>query len=385
MLGNTKALFARIGASLKKLNVPLGSSAPLGTKKTRSFLRFGIKEQILFAKRLSMMLTSGIPILQGLHMLEDGASTRSSRFIMGALAESVAKGVPLSESLKRFERVFGAFAVNIIHVGETSGTLPENLNYIAHELRKKHELTKKIVGALIYPAVIIFATVGITTMLIVYIFPKILPIFLSLKSELPLSTRSLIALSGFLSQNGLLIIGVVILLTIMHIVYMRKFISYRFILNRIILKIPVFGTLSRDYNLANIARTLSLLLKSDVRIVQALSIGGNSLKNEAYRRAMHRVGEGVLHGQLLSSQLKKEGSLFPSLFVQMVSVGETTGNLSESLMYLSDMYESEINDTTKNLSTILEPVLMLVMGVIVGFIAISIITPIYGITQNLHH
>jgi type II secretory pathway component PulF len=165
---------------------------------------------------------------------------------------------------------------------------------------------------------------------------------------------------------------------------MSNFISYRLLINHIILKIPVFGAMSRDYNLATIARTLSLLLKSDVRIVQSLEISGNTLKNEAYKRALRHVEEGVLHGQLLSAQLSKEGALFPSLFVQMVAVGEATGNLSESLMYLSDMYESEINDTTKNLSTILEPILMLVMGMIVGFIAISIITPIYGITQNLH-
>lgn len=383
MPGKTLSFSARIGASLKRLH-SRGGGAPKGTKQ-QPFTRFGIKEQILFAKRLSMMLTSGIPILQGLRMLEEGVSSRSSRFIMGALGDSVAKGVPLSDALKRFERIFGAFAINIVHVGETTGTLPENLNYIAHELRKKHDLTKKIVGALIYPAIIVLATVGITVMLIVYIFPKILPIFMSLKSELPLSTRSLIALSGFLSHYGLILFGAIVLISIMHMVYMRNFVSYRLVVNRIILKIPVFGAISRDYNLANISRTLSLLLKSDVRIVQALEIGGNSLKNEAYRRAMRHVGEGVLHGQLLSSQLRKEGNLFPPLFVQMVAVGEATGNLSESLMYLSDMYESEINDVTKNLSTILEPVLMLVMGIIVGFIAISIITPIYGITQNLHH
>ncbi len=347
------------------------------------FLSFSTKDQIIFAKRLSMVLRSGMPILQGLRMLEEEAHSRSIARISKSLADDVSQGVALSNALMKFESTFGQFFINIVRVGESSGTLPENLEYVAQELRKKDDLRKKVIGALVYPIVIVFATLGITTLLILYIFPKILPIFVSLKATLPLSTRILIAVSNFFMQYGLWVIVGLIVFVIVYLLLLR---IYRFSLfiDNILIRLPIFGRLSQYYNLANACRTLSLLLKSDVRIVNALDITVNSLKNKAYQKEFQMAGEVVLHGQRISTQLKTNKTLFPPLLTQMMSAGETTGNLSDTLMYLSDMYESEINDWTKNLTSVLEPVLMLTMGLMVGFIAISVITPIYGITQNLH-
>ena len=220
-------------------------------------------------------------------------------------------------------------------------------------------------------------------MLIVYIFPKIMPIFLSLKAELPWSTRALIWLSHTMTVYGVWIILGLIALAIGFSFAMRSP-QFHYRSDLVLLRIPVFGRLSQFYNLSNACRTLSLLLKSDVRFVAALAIAADSLKNQAYKRALEHVGEGVLRGQRMSVQLKEFPQLFPPLLMQMLSVGESTGNLSDTLMYMSEMYESEIRDWTKNLTSVLEPVLMLTMGLLVGFIAISIITPIYGITQSLH-
>lgn len=346
------------------------------------FISFSTREQIIFAKRLSMVLRSGMPILQGLRMLEEEAHSRSMARIAKSLADDVSNGLTLSSALKKFEDTVGEFFVNIVRVGETSGTLPENLEYIAQELKKKNDLHRQVVGALVYPLIIVLATTGITVMLIVYIFPKILPIFLSLKATLPLSTRILITVSTFLTAYGLWILLGLFVTGIVYVLLLR-FKKFHLAVDHVLIRLPIFGPLSQYYNLANMCRTLSLLLKSDVRIVSALDITADSIKNHAYRKALRAVGESVMSGQRVSVQLKKDRVLFPPLLTQMVQVGESTGNLSDSLMYLSDMYESEIKDWTKGLTSVLEPILMLTMGLLVGFIAISVITPIYGITQNL--
>lgn len=365
------------------IKLPLHKKAKKTTGQRKpTLLRFGTQEQIIFAKRLGMILRSGMPIMQGLHMLLGQASSRSASYVFNSLATHVSEGQSLSSGLGKFQNIFGDFCINIIKVGETSGTLHENLEYLAEELKKKQALKKKVIGALVYPAVIVLATVGISLVLTVYIFPKIAPIFQSFKTELPITTRMLIGISSFLlSKGGWLILGV-LAVTISYFLLLRlKLIHYFF--DQILLRLPLFGKLSQYYNLSNIARTLGLLLKSDVRIVESFSIVAHGTKNLVYREALLATALEISKGQKISLRLSDKPRLFPPIFSQMLAVGEATGNLSGSLMYVSEMYEEEINDLTKNLTTMLEPILMVVMGIVVGFIAISIITPIYGITQQL--
>ena len=346
--------------------------------------RFRVRDQIIFTKRLAMMLQSGMPIVTSLEMLGDESHAKGAGRIAMSLADDVARGMSLANALSKFKTVVGEFSISIVKVGESSGTLPENLEYIATELKKKYDLQKQVVGALIYPCVIVMSTLGITTMLIVYIFPKIMPIFLSLHVALPWSTRVLILYSYVLSHYGLWLLGGVVCMGV-SFSYALRLERFRLLVDQVILRIPVFGLLSRYYNLAQTCRTLSLLLQSDVRFVQALDIAADSLKNQVYTQALGVVSAGVLRGQRLSTELARFPRLFPPLLVQMISVGEATGNLSGTLMYMSEMYESDIRDWTKNLTSVLEPILMLTMGLLVGFIAVSIITPIYAITQNLHN
>ncbi|HVM73265.1 MAG TPA: type II secretion system F family protein [Candidatus Paceibacterota bacterium] len=346
------------------------------------FLRFPVREQILFAKRLAMILRSGVPLREGLLMLDVAGSSRSSGYILTHIIADVSRGTTLSSALAVFERVVGVFAINIIRVGENSGTLGSNLAYLAEELKKRDTLRKKVLGALVYPAIIIIATIGISLVLTVYIFPKITPIFKGFKHQLPFSTRLLIGASSFLLADGVwLIIGSIGVIIIG--VFLIRIPRVRRVLDHGILALPIVGRLACSYYLASITRTLSLLLVGGVRIVPALDIIAESIDNIAYREAVEGIAHAVGCGRKLSLEMYAHSTRFPALCAQMVAVGEETGDLQGSLMYIAEMYEEDITDLTRNLTTLLEPVLMLLMGTIVGFIAVSIITPIYGITQDL--
>lgn len=360
-----------------------GKSVDAKIQKSRpAFMRFPAQEQAHFAKRLAMVLRSGIPIMEGLVMLSSQNQNRASAYIYQELIMHVSNGQPLSVGMRSFANIFGDFSINIVKVGETSGTLHENLDYLAEELKKKTALKKKVVGSLVYPAVIVFATVGISLVLTMYIFPKITPIFASFSTELPLTTRLLMNFSNFLVKDGVLALLGVIAVCFAYGFSLRLK-SFHLVIDHILLRLPLFGKMSQYYNISNMCRTLSLLLKSDVGIVMALSIVADSTKNLAYRNAIRDIEREVMKGQKISGELLLRSELFPPIMSQMILVGERTGNLSDSLMYVSNMYEEEISDLTKNLTTMIEPVLMVVMGLVVGFIAISIITPIYGITQQL--
>lgn len=359
----------------------LGSVKPVPVAKP-FLLIFSADEQMHFAKRLAMIMRSGMPIVQGISLLGSQTHGSGTRYVFHELATHVSMGQSLSSGLKKFEHIFGEFAVNIVKVGETIGTLPENLEHLAEELKKARELKRKVQSALVYPAVIVFATLLITGFLTIYIFPKITPIFASLKSELPLSTKILMALSGFLIDYWLWVFcgGALFVVGVFFLFRVRV---ARLFWDEFTLRMPLFGPLSRYYNVANISRTFGLLLKSDVKIAQAFEILADSTKNLAYKKALVAGTKEILKGRKISAQFGDNMALFPPIIPQMISVGEQTGNLSGSLLYCAEMYEEELNDFTKNLTTILEPALMIIMGLIVGFVAVSIIMPIYGITQNL--
>jgi type IV pilus assembly protein PilC len=357
-----------------------GSANGLPARPIVLFL--SVKDRISFTKRLGMILRSGVPILEGLAMINSHVGSRSAAYIYRSIATDVASGHPLSSGLERFRSIFGDFCVNIVRVGEASGVLHQNLEYVATELKKRQTLRRKVISALIYPALIVVATIGIVVLLTAYLFPKIVPIFFSVKAELPVTTKILIAISDFLTAHGvMLLLGIVAMSLGMYVLLMIR--ALRQVCDRAFLSLPFVGSLSRLYNLANISRTLGILLKSSVDIVSAITLVSGGLTNRAYRRALDEINEQIIAGHNLSSQFARYPALFPPLFAQMIAAAEATGNLSSTLLFLSDTYEEEIDDLAKNLTTILEPALMIAMGIIVGFVAISIISPIYSITQNL--
>jgi type IV pilus assembly protein PilC len=346
------------------------------------FLRLSLNDQIMFAKRLAMLVKGGMPLLAGLKMMKKQAKTKSSSKIIEILCTDVENGSYLSASLQQFNKIFGDFAVNLIHVGEVSGTLDDNLAYLADALKKKQALRRKVINAMVYPIVIITATLGITGLLTLYLFPKILPIFSSFDFELPWTTKALIGFSALITGYGLYIFLGLVLLAI-GFVFAMKNKKFKYKVHRIILSLPVIGNLAQGYQLANICRTYGILLKSDVQIVEAAKITAGTTSNIVYHQELLHISEKLSRGEKLSDHMLDKEKLFPPVLTQMLAVGESTGNLIDTLIYLSEMYENEVDDTTKNLSTVLEPALMVFVGLVVGFIAVSIITPIYEITQYL--
>jgi len=355
-------------------------------RNTRLFSpgKLSIKKQTFFAKRLSFLIKSGEAMVESITLIKEQTKSKSEIAVYEQIIFDIKNGKSLANSLERCCGIFGNFAVNIIRAGESSGTLTQNLNYLAEELKKKELLRKKIISALLYPIIITVATFGITGFLVIYIFPKILPIFQSLKAQLPLSTRIIIYISNFIRNDWFYILIVIIMIRIG--LYFLKRYSYRvrFILDGFILRFPLVGNIAKNYNFTNICRTLGLLLKSGIPVTQALAITSETTENLQYKKVFYEISCGVIKGKTISEFLRLYPSIFTEMIVHTISIGEKSGNLSETLIYLSEYYENEFDDMTKNLSSSIEPILMIVMGVTVGFVAISVITPIYEITNSLH-
>lgn len=353
------------------------------TRKTL-FLRFSVKDQVFFAKRLSFLIHANVPMLDSLRIVQRQTKAKSKKQMFDEIINDVTNGQFLASSLSKFNKVFGNFAINIIRTGETTGTLDESLAYLAEELEKKQRLQRKVFGSLIYPALIIVATLGVVGLLTIYVFPKILPIFSSLDFELPITTKILIWFTDFVTAWGLWIAGATTLFFIIAAWFIAVQESAHYIWDRVVLKFPMLGKIALNYQVANLTRTLGLLLKTDTGVVDSFKIAAETTKNVAYKRALHQISTNILKGESISSQLAIHPGIFPDLMSQMVAIGERTGRLSDTFMYLSGLYEEEVDNQTKNLSNSIEPLLMITLGLVVGFIAISIITPIYQVTQSLN-
>jgi len=294
----------------------------------------------------------------------------------------LADGFPLSSSLAKYPRIFDSFLTSIIAVGEESGSLSGQLLYLAIQLEKKQELTSKVRGALFYPLVVMTGALGVGTYLAFFLLPKLLPLFNSLHIELPITTRILLAFSKGLLLYWMWVGGGLILAVIIGIV-LWQFRPIKHFGHRMLLAMPIFGRLVRDIQLVQINRVLGTLLKSGLQIVPALKVTSASVSNLVYVDALDETVIAVERGETLASTLKGWKRLFPGTAVSMIGVGERTGSLPRSLLAMADFSEREVDNLTKNLSALIEPLLLLILGVVVGFVALSIITPIYQLTQGM--
>ena len=350
---------------------------------TNPFFRLSLKQKMFFARHMAIMTRAGMRVVDVIKTMKRQAPSGSYGKLLDDLASDVKNGQFLADSLAKHRGLFGDFFINIIKVGEVSGTLADNLEYLADSLKKKHELQSKVQGALIYPVIILISTLGMAGGMMFFIFPKILPIFKSLKVELPLITKIFIGISNFLINHGLFVLLIIAAGLIVGALLLRiKILRYAW--HRAILMIPFAGSMVRDYNMVNFSRSLALLLKSGVKIVQALEITSSSTQNLVYKAQLKNASIEVGKGELASKTLAKSSRLFPITFTEMIGIGEETGKLAETASYLSDYFEQELDASTKSFSDILEPVLLLTMGGIVMFIALSIILPIYKVTTSVH-
>lgn len=356
--------------------------ASISQKFTAFSAGLSLRDQALFAKRLSLLIKAGVPLFEALNILKRQVKG-ANRKMFDHIAHDVAGGLFLSKSLLKFKNIFGDFTINIIKVGENSGTLGENLKYLAEEIDKKRELKGKVVGAIIYPAVILFFALAVSALMTLFLFPKLLPVFQSLHVSLPFTTRALIWLSSFLQQHGLAVLLGFAAAIVAFIFIFRRFETVRYARDAVLLRLPIIGGLFRNYHLTNITRTLGLLLKGQLRVLEAIEVAAETSTNLLYRRELEHLKYSITKGSTIAKHLEKHPGLFPIMITEMIGIGETTGNLSETLIYLAQICEQELDEDTKRLSSVIEPAMMIVMGLLVGFVAISIITPIYAITQHL--
>lgn len=351
---------------------------PEGSK----FLTVTAREKIMFAKHLAIMLDSGMPLREALEVMGGQVSSKNLQRMLNVMVRDLSDGFTLSSSLEKFPRVFKPFSVSIIRVGESSGTLPNALHYQAEQLEKSKDLEGKIKGALLYPIIIFFGALGIAGYLAFYILPRLLPMFSSLNVNLPPTTKALLAISAFIVKDWAIVLISTAVIVVSSILLYRVQ-SFKFMVHRMILRIPVFGPLLRAIQVAFFTRILGILLSSGVQIVQAIAVTAVSASNLVYRKELKQISERVERGESITDELEKTPKLFPKITTGMIKVGDRTGHLAESLMNAAEFSEKEVDEATKTLATLIEPITLLVVGGLVGFIALSIITPIYKITEGI--
>ncbi len=344
--------------------------------------RVSLSEKIMFTNNLSGMLTAGLPLTRALTVLVKQSNNKTLGGIIQNLIDDINKGGTLSLGMKKFPKVFSGVFVSMIHSGEESGSLPRTLSEIGMTLKKTYELNKKIKGALIYPSVIFTAMILIAILMMIYVVPTLTKTFKDVGTELPSSTKFIIFISDALSQH--LLLFVLFLFSVIFTIFLlfRLKIVQRYF-DLFILKIPLIGNLIKEMNTARTARTLSSLLASGVDLSRALTITEEVLQNVHYKELIHSCVDSIEKGVTLSSSFKEHTHLYPVMVGEMIEVGEETGKMSGMLMDIATFYESEVDEKTKNLSVIIEPVLMIFIGGAVGFFAVSMITPMYTVMDNI--
>ena len=349
-----------------------------------AFLQPKVKEGdiILFARQFSTMIDAGLPIIQCIDILYAQQENKTFKLMLKRIKETVESGSTLAEALKKYPKHFDDLFVNMIRVGETSGNLEEVLNILAVQLEKEHELLSKVKGALTYPAVILFAMIGIAILMLTYILPKLTGVFTDMKVELPASTMFIIAISDVLKNHGILVavffIGVIVLLRFFLMTDIGKK-----TLGFLLVNAPLIKNMVIKVNCSRFARIYSSLLKSGVSSVESLKILSETLTNYYYQNAMKDSAAKIQKGITLSSIISKYPKIFPVLVSQMIQVGEETGKTETILLKLAEFYEDEVSQLSKNMSSIIEPILMIFIGVAVGFMAFAILMPIYNIAGQI--
>jgi len=346
------------------------------------FFGIPLSEKMMFTRNLSVMIASGLALSKALKNLS--LQTKNKKFVkvLTVIQENIQAGSPFSDGLARFPGIFNELFVNMVRVGETGGNLEEVLVVLANQLEKEHDLLRKVRGALVYPAVIVVAMLGIGVVMMIYVVPQITAVFTDMNVELPVLTKFVISLSAALVKYWIWIIPSAIILAIGLKAFLitapgKKAGGF------IIINLPLIGKIVIKLNCARFCRIYSSLLKSGISVTKSLEILSRTLSNFYYQRTLLKAVEGVQKGVNLSDIIYEEKKIFPVLVPQMIEVGEETGKTEEVLAKLAEFYEEEVSQITKNLSSIIEPILMLFIGGAVGIFAVSIIQPMYSVMENI--
>ena len=341
-----------------------------------------LSQKIFFVQQLSVMVRTGISMSVALKTLAEQTSAKNFRAILTDLQQQVEKGNLLSKGLERYERTFGELFINMIRAGEASGKLEEVLKQLFVQMKKDHDIIAKVRGAMIYPMVVVVMMVAIGILIMIYVVPSILSVFKELDVELPLATRVMIAISDFVLAYGLYLVVATITLGIGLVMLIRSP-QGKVGFHQLLLRLPVAGAIIKKINLARFCRTLSSLLKTDIPIVSSFEITARILGNELYRRTLLEAKEKIKKGVGIHQALGVHPRLYPPVVLQMISVGEETGALDDILEESAIFYEDEVAQTMSELPSLIEPLLMVILGVGVAAMAVAVLMPLYSLSEAI--
>jgi len=353
----------------------------LEEKKKRLITSFTLRrvsdlEKMSLVRNMAMMIKAGLSLDRIIDSLKDQTQNLKLKKILIEVKEKIERGLPLSTALSFHPEIFSSLFLGLIKLGEESGNLDKTSKYLCSQLESRYEFKKKVKSALIYPLMVVSLAIIITFSLFIFLLPKISRLFSHLEVELPIFTRIFVTLVNFFQENLIYLLFSPLFLIILFSI-LTKNIKIKKFFQKFSISLPIFGKIVRNVNLSYLAQTLSLLLKSGMPIEKTLETTFEVIENQVYKERINKILEGIRKGEKLSSNLEKYSREFPIIFSKTVESGEKTGRLDESLLYLASFYSREVEREMKNLTIALEPILLIIVGLGVGFIALALISPIY--------
>lgn len=357
------------------------TSARLGSASWKRWLpalwSVGQVEKMTFARNLGVMIGAGLSMTRALEASAEQTHHAKFRMIIADLRQEITKGAAFTQALAKHKDVFSDFFIHMAEAGELSGKLESSFKLLARQMKRDHDLYSKVKSAMVYPAVVIGTLIAIAIIMLIYVVPALSQTFKELKVDLPLTTRVIIIFSDSFIQYGLAIGAALIVAFYAIIRFFRSDYGGR-VSDLIILRIPVFGSLVKKFNSARAARTIASLIAAGLSITKALEVTSRVVGNSEFSASLVRAIAEVEKGRALSSVMRESPKLYDPMFIQMLTVGEETGTMSRMLLRVALFYEEEVTNVTKNLSSVVEPAMMVIVGVIVGFFALSMIQPLYS-------
>lgn len=351
---------------------------PFYARKVTIFKRISRKDIVLFSRQLAIMFSSKVSLVEALTTIASQTKNFEFRERILDLSRQVEGGSAFSKALSRHPQIFSSFYISMVKSGEESGKLSESLAYLADHLEKEYYLTSRIQGAMIYPSMVIIVALVVLLLMIFFVIPQVAKVFQESGQALPIITQLVISLSLFLKKWGFLFIGLLVGFIIFVLRYIKTS-EGKENFDKISLRLPIIGELLKMVYLSRFAENLSTLISGGLPIAQALEITGEIVGNKVYQKIIFLTRDEVRRGEPISSVLRRYPGAFPPLFCQLTLVGEKTGTLQKILLNIVDFYQKEVDRSTENLLTILEPVLIIFLGVIVAGLMAAVLIPIYKI------
>lgn len=336
-------------------------------------------DKVIFTRQLGTMINAGLPINQGLRILAAQTDNNYFSAIIQDLVQQIDGGSSLFDALKVYERDFGRLYISLIKAGEASGNLDTILDQLADTMESQNEFQGKVKGAMIYPVIILIVMFLVLGVMFLFVIPQLAALYDDLGAELPLMTQMLIGMSELFTTYWWVAIAIAFGAN-WGIRRLAKNDEVARNLSEIYLKAPVFGKLSSEIQLASFTRTLSMLLKSAIPLLESLDIAKDTMTNRLYRDALAEISATVEKGKPLSVAIKRF-SIFPSLLGEMLAVGEQTGKVDDVLLKISTYFESQASQKAENLASAIEPIVMVILGTMIGFLVVALIMPIYSLTS----